>query len=320
MLKKLIKFCAVFAVFLFIAGVFAYLTISYSIKNEDIIVVPELTGRDVVNVLEQLSDLGLNTKVAGYEYTSAIPKNFVISQDPEPGTLIKEGRDVRIIFSKGPRSLFMPALTNMNYLNAGLLLDESGLDEGNLSYTHNDNYPKNQIIAQFPTEGTEIAKGMPVDLLISNGKKKLNFVMADLTELSIDDAVFYLEKNRLVIGEIKSVISDKVPGNTIISHDPPFGHKVTEGRKVKLQINRTSSSGKKQFVHNPGTRLFRHRLEAGFLKKHIKAQLSCYGHIDEVFNDFVKPGEDIWVLVPYNTQATVFLYEDNELIKTKFFE
>lgn len=319
MFKQIFKLVAIFCFFLFITGICAYLTISYSIKNEDIIVVPELVGRGVVSVLEQLSDLGLNTKVKGSEYTSGIPRNYVISQDPEAGTLIKEGRDVRIIFSKGHKSIPTPSLKKMLYQDAGLILDKNGLEEGFLSYVFNDEIPKNSIIAQFPLTGDEINRGSKVDLLISKGKRLNEYMMADLTGLSIDDAIFHIEKSKLVLGEIKSIPSDKIPKNTISSHEPPAGYRIVEGKKVNLVINRKSNKGSASFQHDAGVRLFRYKLDNGFLKKHIKAQIFYNGNIDEIINDFMKPGEEVWLMVPYNTEATVFLYEDNSLIKTKFY-
>lgn len=320
MLKNALKLVTIFCFFLLVTGIFAYLTISYTIKNEDIIVVPELMGRDVVSVLEELSDLGLNTKVKGSEYTSEIPKNHIISQDPEPGTLIKEGRDVRIIFSKGSRSIVMPSLKRMEYQNAGLILDDNGLEEGHLSYAYSDDIEKNAVIAQFPLAGSEIFRKNTVDLLISRGKRVEEYMMEDLTGFSIDDAIFHIEKNHLVLGEIKSVRTDKAPENAITSHDPPAGFKIAEGKKVNLVINRSTSKKRtKTYVHNAGARLFRYKPESGFLKKRLRAQLSCYGKIDEVFNGYVKPGDELWVMVPYNTEATVFLYEENTLIETEYY-
>ncbi len=320
MLKNALKLVSIFCFFLFITGICAYLTISYNIKNEDIIVVPELMGRDVVSVLEQLSDLGLNTKVKGSEYTSTIPKNHIMSQDPAPGTLIKEGRDVRIVFSKGPRSIVMPSLKRMEYQNAGMIIDNNGLEEGNIAYVYNNEIKKNVVIAQFPLSGSEIVRKNRVDLLISKGKRIKEYMMADLTGFSIDDAIFHIEKNNLIIGDIKSVATDNTPKNSITSHEPPAGYKVTEGKKVNLVINRSVvNKGSRKYFHDAGARLFRYKLDNGFLKKHFKAQLSCYGQIDEVFNGYVKPGEEIWVMVPYNTEATVFLYEDSKLIKTQYY-
>jgi hypothetical protein len=34
----------------------------------------------------------------------------------------------------------------------------------------------------------------------------------------------------------------------------------------------------------------------------------------------MKPGEEIWLLIPKNVNATVMLYGDNKLIKTEVFD
>ncbi len=264
--------------------------------------------------------MGLNTKVAGFEYTSNVPKNYVISQDPEPGTLIKEGRDIRIIFSKGPRSVVMPSLNQMEYQSAGILLDETGLDEGSLSYAYSSDIKKNHIISQFPFPGSEILRGDKTDLLISKGKRQYEYIMSDLTGFSIDDAILKIESAGLVIGEIKSIVTAHLPENTITSHQPRAGHRISEGTKVNFVINRPAGNTKKKYLHDAGPRLFSHRVDNGFLKKHLKAMLSTNGLMNEVFNGYVKPGASIWVMVPYNTEATVFLYEDNDLIKTRFYQ
>ena len=95
-------------------GISAYLTLTLIIKSEDTVVVPYLVGKDVVYVLELLTDLGLNTKVKGSEYSADVPKNNVIFQEPAPGAEIKKGRDVRIIISKGPKSILMPNIKGLS--------------------------------------------------------------------------------------------------------------------------------------------------------------------------------------------------------------
>ena len=98
------------AAFFLAVGIGAYLTITLIIKSEDTVVIPEITGKELVYALEILSDLELNTKVKGSEYSADIPKNHIVFQEPEPGTEIKKGRDVRIIISKGARTIPMPNL------------------------------------------------------------------------------------------------------------------------------------------------------------------------------------------------------------------
>ena len=108
MIARIIKIVGLAVVFIIIAGASAYFTLTLVIKSEEAVIVPELVGKDVVYALETLTDLELNTKVKGSEYNNDLPKHHVIYQDPEPGTEIKKGRDVRIIISKGSKSIIMP--------------------------------------------------------------------------------------------------------------------------------------------------------------------------------------------------------------------
>ena len=113
-MKFLFKTLMLFAIVAAVAGISGYLTLRFIIKGEDTVVVPDLVGRDVIYALNILTDLGLNTKVKGFEYRGDVPKNHVAHQDPAPGNVIKKDRDVRIIISKGPRSLVVPNFVGMN--------------------------------------------------------------------------------------------------------------------------------------------------------------------------------------------------------------
>jgi serine/threonine-protein kinase len=94
MIPKFAKLAILIVVFLVVAGASAYLTLTLIIKSEDTVIVPDLVGKDVVTALEQLTDLQLNTKVNGSEYSRQFPKNHIIFQEPEPGSEIKKDRDI----------------------------------------------------------------------------------------------------------------------------------------------------------------------------------------------------------------------------------
>ena len=74
MIRRILKIAAFGAAFIVIAGVSAYFTLSLVIKSEDTVIVPNFVGKDVVYVLEYLTELGLNTKVKGSHYSSEFPK------------------------------------------------------------------------------------------------------------------------------------------------------------------------------------------------------------------------------------------------------
>jgi hypothetical protein len=85
-IAKIAKIGGVAFAFVVVAGISAYLTLTLIIKTEDTVIVPDLEGKDVVYALELLTELELNTKVKGSEYTTDIPKNHVVFQEPQPGS------------------------------------------------------------------------------------------------------------------------------------------------------------------------------------------------------------------------------------------
>ena len=62
-----------------------------------------------------------------------------------------------------------------------------------------------------------------------------------------------------------------------------------------------------------------HKLSAGFLKKHVKVRLDSLGISSELYNQFMEPGEELWLLVPTYQTATIFIYEDEQLVKSQVF-
>ena len=321
MIKKMLKIGLLFSIFLLVTGISAYLALTYFIRNEDSVVVPELVGKEVIQVLEILSNMGLNTKVNGSEFSSQIPQNHVIYQDPEPGTIIKKGRDVRIVFSKGTQSVFLPAFVNLDLQAAESLLTENGLSQGSLTYIYNDEILKNSVIGQYPDQGMATQRGSSINLLVSLGKRPVEYLLSNFSGMSLDDAIIRIERNHMKVGEIRSAPSETQPLNTVTAQEPVAGSRILEGSPINLVINRKQGDTPTgAYTANQGVRLFRYHVEKGFLKKHIRVQMRCSGSMNDVYNDFANPGEDIWVMVPLETPATIFVYDDDTLVKTQFFD
>ncbi len=321
MISRILKFSGLFVLFTLVVGAGAYFTLSLLIKSEDTVVVPNLEGKNVVYVLELLTDLGLNTKVKGSEYNPDVPKNHVIFQDPEPGAEIKMGRDIRIILSKGTQSIVMPNLKGLSIQQGRIIVEENDLCMGEISSTYNRNLKKDEIITQMPPAGTIALRGDCVNLLLSLGARPRAYPMPELRGLSIDEALLLIERNRLVLGKMSSVFHEGQPLDTILDHDPPHGHRVTEETTVNIVLNRKPGQNTREHIRaGEGVKLFRYRLEDGLLKKRIKMIMSSYGFSVEMFNEWMKPGQEIWLLIPNNIDATLFLYEEDELVKIQLYD
>jgi len=320
MLLRILKISALFVALAVAAGACAYLALTFFIKSEDTVVVPDLTGKDVVYALEILTDIGLNTKVKGSEYSTDIPKNQVIFQSPDPGTEMKKGRDVKIILSKGPQYIAMPNLQGLSVQQAYILMEENGLCSGELTGIYNDSVQPDDIIAQTPRPGTMVKRGTCIDLLESMGHRPAAFEMPDLEGLSVDEAILRLEAGNLLLGTIKTNRNPKKRSNTILSQDPLPGHRVAVKKAVNLVVNKTGDAyASTEIDAFSQIGLFRYRVDNGFLKKQIRVRMDSMGISTELFNNLLRPGKEIWLMIPKHNHATVFLYADGELVKTQIY-
>ncbi|MGD2272562.1 MAG: PASTA domain-containing protein [Desulfobacterales bacterium] len=321
MIARITKIAALFLVFIAVAGACAYFTLTFLIKSEDSVIVPDFIGKDVVYVLEYLTELGLNTKVKGSEYSTDVPKNHVIFQEPEPGAEIKKDRDVRIIISKGAKTVLMPNLTGLSFLQAQIIFEENDLCQGQQSRAFNRDLERETIISQSPLPGDSVQRGKCVDLLVSLGQRPNAYKMPELAGFSLEDAILLIEKFDLPLGEVKSLYDKNMPPNTVVNQHPLAGYRVEEGKRVNLVINRKQRKKDQEYLSGEQKRnIFTYRLDNGFLRRHIRVELKSNGFSSDLFDGFLKPGEEIWLLIPTNKEATVLLYEDDRLIQTQVYD
>ena len=321
MIPKFVKLAILVVIFLVVAGASAYLTLTLIIKSEDTVIVPDLVGKDVVTALEQLTDLQLNTKVNGSEYSRQFPKNHIIFQEPEPGSEIKKDRDIRIIISKGPKNLLMPNLISLPERQARMIMEENGISQGHLTHTYFNTVEKNHIIVQVPPAGTVIPRGASVDLLVSMGPQPAAYQMPQLAGLTLDKAVLMIEKTHLAVGDIRSQFDEHKPHNVIINQEPPAGYRIREKSAVSLVINRDPDKtiGVNRHYSLYGS-LLQHRVENGFLKKRIRVEWESEDSTTDIFDDYIKPGTEIWVLVPRDQDALAYIFEEEKLVKTLMYK
>jgi serine/threonine-protein kinase len=315
MIGRIIKIVCLIGLFVIGAAVSAYFAISLLVKSEDTVVLPEFTGSHVVSVLEYLTEAGLNIKVKGSRYSVEIPKNHVIYQEPEAGTEIKKGRDVKIVLSKGTETVLMPNLLGLDLRRAEIIFEENDLCRGHVSQTFHAGHGADEIIAQVPAAGKTVNRGSCIDLLVSRGPPPKAYKVPDLRGLALEAALLSIEKRHLRHGNIRSEkVADEVEGG-VIAQDPPPGYRIVEGSPVHLTLNRRRSEPE---MDAAGTgSLFRYRVENGFLKRHIRVQYKHDGFTSVLFDDFVKPGKDIWLIIPSQHDATLLVYVDDQLVQTR---
>jgi hypothetical protein len=62
--------------------------------------------------------------------------------------------------------------------------------------------------------------------------------------------------------------------------------------------------------------LFRHQIGSGYLRKKLRVEIGDGGELNVLFNEFVKPGDEIWLAIPAGMQDSISVYENDELVKS----
>jgi len=315
---RVLRISLLIALFMVMAGIGAYVAMTMIIKGEDTVVVPDLVGKDVLYGLEILSDLGLNTRVKGTTYHDQVPKNHIIDQDPDAGAAIKRGRDVRIRVSRGPETIFMPNLAGLSLQQSRILLTENGLCQGLLSYMTSPRFDAGQVLSQYPLPGAIVSRTTCTDLLISRGPASPAFPMVDLSGFALESAIRRLEQMQLTVGSIRIVRRAGAPLETIVDQMPMAGYRVAVGNRVDLTVNRSDTGRDAAETGNADqVELFRFSLEYGLLKKRVQVKMNRPQLSLSLFDDFVRPGQEIWILVPKNGNPTILVYVDGQLMETR---
>lgn len=168
-MKKFLKalICIIFLLILaFVSGHFTFKLLSYGRT----VIMPDLRGMDINEAQRLLSTYKLYLRLDGEEFDSVVPQGLILKQDIPPGNKLKEGREVGVTISKGPRIKDVPNLVGKRLDEAEAILRERGLKLNKIIYVHSEKFEKNVIIAQRP-EPVE-SGGNLFAIIVSLGDRK----------------------------------------------------------------------------------------------------------------------------------------------------
>jgi serine/threonine-protein kinase len=316
MLKQSIQITIGLITFIVVFISTTYFSVYLFVKNEKKIIIPDVSGKDIIYVLELLSENQLNTKVEGTEYHSTIPKNHVIYQYPKPGTEVKNGRDVSIVLSKGSKWLMLPDLSGVSTEKAQILLDKNRLCRGMITQIYHTDFDNDIIVSHYPEAGSKVTRNTCINLLISRGNRNKKYQMPDFTGISLEETLMVLSKINIQPLSVQYTSDNQWPENRILKQKPVYGYAITKDEPVYLTVNR-----KKQikFNNKSGVSLFVFTVPNGFLQKYILVRLNIFGVTIHVYDDFLRPAHKVHIVIPNGCDASVFVYQDDELVESKFY-
>ena len=286
------------------------------VSKADLVKVPSIIGKDTVNALEQLNKIGLRLRITDQEFNDAIPENHIIAQEPDPKSLIRRDRAVKVVLSKGSEKVDVPNVMDEPWLRAQTIIQEAGLKIGHLARTHHEKIKKNKVIAQNPPANSLMPRGHGIDLLLSEGRRPMGLYAPNLLGLTIDSAIKNLRRLGLPPGEITYKYNSTIPPNTVMSQIPKFGFRVFSNEKIDLEVSRAERLDQEEAgIYTTLT----YRVPYSLEEKEVKILLQSGDETREIFRQIRPPGDEIELLIRTTRNTKAQIYLDGELVEERQF-
>jgi serine/threonine-protein kinase len=236
---RFLKGLGLFIALIGVGIVSAFAVVALLLRQEEVRV-PDLTGQDIVNVIETVARQGLQLTVDRRAAHPTLPRDAVISQTPLPGAGIKKGRLVHVVVSQGPTDTQALKLVGENFRKADMMIRQAGFSPGTVSRVSSGLVERDIVIAQSPEAGSPLEKGGSISLLISAGNKTPQYVMPALVGKKAEEALKIIDRIGLQSRVITRPVGDKDAGTDriVIHQKPAAGLPVALDMAVDIVVNR----------------------------------------------------------------------------------
>lgn len=204
--------------------------------NEKYYKVPDLKSYTYEEAENIVSNTDLKVKKIGGEFSS-YPIGQIFLQEPEAGTVVKKGRNIRVWVSNGAALVDMPDLTGMNFLDAKALAEEKGMTIGKV-ITVKGNGKYNEVMATDPATNTLLSKGQKISFLVNGLENVIKVKMPDIIGIPLESGQETLFNNSLIVGNVDYQEVNGIAPGLIIKASVGAGEKVSAGSAIDIVVSR----------------------------------------------------------------------------------
>ena len=230
-------------IFFMLIGFFFFVYLPSTTNHGETISVPKVTGMTLSEVEDFLDEKDLRYFVSDSSYNPGIKPFVVLTQDPAPGSKVKENRKIYIsVNMKNPPIIKMPKLVDGSLKNAQMILKSYDLMVGEIKYV--PDLAQNAVLKQLVKgkeikPGDPVAKGSTVDLVVGDGEGNTEFEVPNVVGMPEDEASVLLVGQGLQIGSINYVQEAGKPKGSVVRQRPTAGEgaMIRVGQLVDIWVN-----------------------------------------------------------------------------------
>lgn len=204
--------------------------------------VPPLVGKTIneAGYFVQQRNLYLDPKVEE-ETSDTVEKGRITRTDPEEGTSVKEGREIKVWLSLGPEQIKFPNLKTGEMTQEAAIntLESMGFKKENITIQSDQNsaLPAGIVAEQDPAPGADWPKNGFVTLTVSAGKANQPVALPSVIGKPPTDAQAILYQYGLEV-QVDSADSTEYPADVVMDTVPKPGQMVKKGDTIKIIISR----------------------------------------------------------------------------------
>ena len=221
-----------------IFGLVSYVAFSLFVRG-GVTPTPELLGLDEKEAEAMLADQGLRLAWSeeGDRYDDRVPAGHILMQRPRAGTLVKRGRTVTVVLSRGPQLIEVPEVIGEALQAAQVTLVAAGLRLGRTVSVYGER-PNGTVAAQRPAGGARAERDAAVDLFLSLEDSRQTFLMPDLVNHSYDEVRRFFTRRGFRLGRVSYETYDGIAPGTVLRQFPIAGHPLRRGDVIALGVVR----------------------------------------------------------------------------------
>jgi serine/threonine-protein kinase len=216
-------------------GAFFFVALRVATRARDV-KVPDVRGKLVSEANTALTGAGLALRIDPVKRADpSVPADRVLSQDPEPGTIVRRPRSVRVRVSEGGRAPLVPSLIGLSERAAQLTLTQERIDLLSTAEIRTTDYDPGAVVAQDPPAKSHASAVM---LLVNRAQGGVIYVMPDLIGTPGGRSADLLRKQGFVVAIVAENPYPGLPSGIVIRQTPQPGFQIASGEPISLEVSR----------------------------------------------------------------------------------
>lgn len=209
-------------------------------SNTNKVEIPNFIGQSIVDAKNEFGEKLIF--IIESDFNDEYAKDIIYEQDIPQGTIKKEGSEIKVKVSKGPKTSVIPDLKNQTYEAAKSMLESLNLVPMQ-SLLHDDDIVEGRVIKTNPETNEEVPQGSSITVFVSSGPLETKVKVPSLVGRTEEDAKALLEENKLKC-EVENVDTDEVDKGKVVSQSISKGTSVDKDTVITIGVSTGKAASK----------------------------------------------------------------------------